>query len=163
MSEASSPFEGRLRVRVGALVIRADAILLVQHTGLWDDRPFWTPPGGGVEFGESLPEALKREAAEETGLDVEVGPLRYALDFVRPPLHAVSFYFGCTPLDPLQEARTGSDPEWGEGDQIIRHVRWVPLAELGALNLYPEGLAGWLARDLSADFRDTPRYLGTLR
>ena len=87
---------GRVRVRVGALVFdrpeRPGAVLLAEHAGLWSAEPFWTPPGGGVEFGESLGEALVREVREETGLDVSMGPVRYVLDFVRPPLHAVSIY-----------------------------------------------------------------------
>src|SRR5690606_9395711 len=48
---AAAAYGGRLRVRVGALVFddAADprALLLVEHAGLWDARPFWTPPGGG--------------------------------------------------------------------------------------------------------------------
>ena len=71
-----------------------------------DDQPFWTPPGGGVEFGEPLESALRREVAEETGVDVEVGPLRYVVDFVRPPLHAVSFYFSCRAAN-LDAAKLG--------------------------------------------------------
>ena len=38
-------------------------------------RDCWTLPGGGVEFSESLDEALVREVREETGYVVEVGPL----------------------------------------------------------------------------------------
>lgn len=39
--------------------------------------PFTKFPGGGLEFGESLPNALKREIREELGLDVEIGDLFY--------------------------------------------------------------------------------------
>ena len=37
-------------------------------------REFWVMPGGGLEVGESLEEAAKREAWEETGIDVDLGP-----------------------------------------------------------------------------------------
>jgi ADP-ribose pyrophosphatase YjhB (NUDIX family) len=167
-------FEGRVRVRVGALLFdslprsRGDdgaptAVLLVEHDGIWGDTPFWTPPGGGVEFGEGLEDALRREVKEETGLDVEVGPLRYVLDFVRMPLHAVSFYFEARVPGGLPEAfAVGTDPEHGD-DQLIRAVRLVSFAELEGLNVYPEGLGARLIEDAPAGFPEGLRYLGTLR
>ena len=172
MSDAAAPegaiperLAGRVRVRVGALVFdRPDAptgVLLAEHDGIWDDRPFWTPPGGGVELGEPLAEALQREVQEETGVDVSVGPLRYVLDFVRPPLHAVSFYFECRTPD-LGRARLGSDPELGDA-QILRGLRVVPFEEMGGLTLYPEPFQDRLATDARSGFPEGTVYLGTYR
>ena len=165
MPEIPSVYTGHVRVRVGALIVDdlegEPAVLLAEHDGIWEDRPFWTPPGGGVEFGESLEDALRREVEEETGVDVEVGPMRYVLDFVRPPLHAVSFYATCTARD-LEVARLGTDPELG-ANQILRDLRMVPLGELSALTVYPEPLAARLSRDLEAGFPDGLVYLGTAR
>jgi ADP-ribose pyrophosphatase YjhB (NUDIX family) len=162
-------YGGRIRVRVGALVFDDDAapgaVLLVEHDGVHegpsgDAEPFWIPPGGGVDFGESLAEAVRREAEEEAGLDLRVGPLRYTLDFVRPPLHTVSFYFQAhvesgTP-------RPGADPELGDA-QLIRSVRFVPFDELPTMNVYPEGLGDRLPADARAGFPGGVQYLGTLR
>ena len=159
---------GRVRVRVGALVFddpdAPTAVLLAEHDGLWSDEPFWTPPGGGVEFGEGLSDALAREVREETGVDVEVGPVRYALDFVRPPLHAVSFYLSCRADRPaLAAARLGTDPELSADDQILRRLRLVPFDELDRITLYPEPFADRLARDARAGFPEGTVYLGTFR
>ena len=163
--EISEVYAGRVRVRVGALLFDdprdPSAVLLAEHDGLWEDRPFWTPPGGGVEFGESLDEALRREVTEETGVDVEVGPLRYVLDFVRPPLHAVSFYFTCTAPE-LDAARLGRDPELGDR-QLLRDLRLVPFDGLSGLTLYPEPFATRLAADARAGFPEGTVYLGTFR
>ena len=170
-AEAVARLGGRVRVRVGALLLddAAERVLLVEHDGLWPDadgtaRPFWAPPGGGVEFGESLAEALVREVREETGLAVTAGPVRYVLDFVRPPLHAVSFYLSCA-LAPGQRAaaaRLGADPEMGPA-QILRDVAWVELDRLAELRLYPEGLDARLPADARAGFPEGTRYLGTFR
>ena len=167
LKTALKAFDGRVRVRVGGLLFDDAAspsgLVLVEHGGIWSEEPFWTPPGGGVDFGEALDEALRREVQEEIGLEVEVGPLRYVLDFVRMPLHAVSFYFEVGAQGSLPPAlRPGCDPELGD-DQLIRAVRLVPFKELPTLNVYPQGLAERLTADARDGFPGSTQYLGTLR
>lgn len=154
----------RIRVRVGALLfdpVDAPAsLLLVEHAPIHGDEVFWTPAGGGVQFGEGLAEALRREVLEEVGLGVRVGALRYVLDFVRPPLHAVSFYFEAQVVE--GHLAIGRDPELG-AEQLIRSARFVAFEELAALTVYPLGLARRLLRDVETGFREGTQYLGTLR
>jgi 8-oxo-dGTP diphosphatase len=158
----AAAYGNRIRVRVGALMFdearKPGAVLLVEHEGIHGPEPFWTPPGGGIEFGESLADGLRREVREETGLHATIGALRYVLDFIRPPLHAVSFYFEARA--DAGRPRTGSDPELGE--QLIRSVRFVPFEELDRLNVYPEGLAELLPADARDGFAAGTHYLGTL-
>ncbi len=155
----------RVRVRVGGLLFdnpeQPEALLLVKHRGLFDDVPFWTPPGGEVRFGESLTEALVREVREETGLLIQPGPLTYTLDFIRYPLHAVSFYFRIASWE--GQLHTGSDPEFSWQEQLIRETRFVPLERLSELRLAPEGLDRELQRDVERGFPACARYLGTFR
>lgn len=153
-------YRDHVRVRVGALVVRGDNVLMVEHDGLWEPNPFWTPPGGGVAFGESLEEALVREVKEETAVDVAIGPLRYVLDFVRPPLHAVSFYFECHAAD-VSTLALGTDPELET--PMLRSVRFVALDDLVGLTLYPEPFRERLAGDARAGFPGGTAYLGTFR
>lgn len=155
-------FGHRVRVRVAALLFdddrRPGALLLLEHDGLYDE-PFWTPPGGEVQFGEALDEALRREVEEETGLEVEIGALRYTLDFVRPPLHAVSFYFRARAVGGT--LGVGRDPELET--QLIRRARYVPFDELDTLSVVPEGLPDAVREDVAAGFAGGARYLGTKR
>ena len=65
---------------MGALIFRRNRILLIERGGV-PLRGYWSLPGGIVETGETLAEAVRREVREETGL--EVRPERIAEVFER--------------------------------------------------------------------------------
>ena len=84
---------------VAALLRRGDQIVLVQEQR--DGQEMWSIPGGGVERGELLGEALIREVLEETGLRLTtVGPLAYLVNTTttRYP-STVVLTFDCTDWD----------------------------------------------------------------
>lgn len=58
---------------VGALIVNMEGKILLAKSHKWFDR--YTLPGGHIEVGETMKEAIAREAREETGLDVEVGEI----------------------------------------------------------------------------------------
>lgn len=62
----------RLGISVSAVIFDDAGRLLLMHRS---DNDHWTIPGGNLEIGESVTQALRREVREETGLDVSVGPL----------------------------------------------------------------------------------------
>jgi mutator protein MutT len=70
-------------VGVGAVILDGNQVVLVKraHEPLKGE---WSLPGGAVELGETLAEAVVREVHEETGLDVSVGPVLEVLDRVHP-------------------------------------------------------------------------------
>lgn len=63
-------------VGVGAVIVEDGRILLVKR-GKPPAEGLWAVPGGRVEPDETVREAVVREAAEETGLEVEVGDLAW--------------------------------------------------------------------------------------
>jgi 8-oxo-dGTP diphosphatase len=72
------------RIRVSALLRWEDRILLCRHEK--PGKEYWLLPGGGVNAGESLVEALHRELFEEVGIDEELpleGPVAIA-DSIAP-------------------------------------------------------------------------------
>ena len=111
----------RLRVRVFGLCRHGERLLLVRHRALLHDGSFWEMPGGGVEFGESLSEAVAREFWEETGLVVRVGELLFVSELLRPPLHAVELFFEVFPE--TFDAKLGHDPELE--DSTLQELAWL--------------------------------------
>jgi mutator protein MutT len=77
----SRRYPGSPMVGVGAIIFRDNSVLLVQR-GREPSLGQWTLPGGLVELGESLEEAVRREVMEEVGLEVDVKDLVVALDRV---------------------------------------------------------------------------------
>ena len=73
---------------IGGVVLKDGRILLVKR-GHKPARGFWSIPGGRVEPGETLEEAVKREMLEECGVDVEVGDVVCVAEVVREGKHYV--------------------------------------------------------------------------
>ena len=122
----------RAEVAVGAIVRRADELLLVRR-----GRPpavgEWSVPGGRVEPGELLMEAVVRELHEETGLRGVCGPLVGWVERIGEGYHFVILDFEATVIGD-SEPTAGSD---------AAEARWWPVAEVAALPLV-EGLAEFL-------------------
>lgn len=79
---------------VAALIRKEGRILLVGQRGPDDPHDVWAIPGGVVEDGELLKEALIREVREETGLElIDIGCLAYATQLDDPGVSAQSFAF----------------------------------------------------------------------
>ncbi|QKQ99675.1 NUDIX hydrolase [Metallosphaera tengchongensis] len=79
-------------VAVGSVIFRKDRVLLVRRAHP-PNADKWAIPGGKVEFGETLREAVKRETLEETGLEVEPRVLMAIIEVFREGYHYVILDF----------------------------------------------------------------------
>jgi ADP-ribose pyrophosphatase YjhB (NUDIX family) len=112
---------------VGAIAIDNGKLLLIKR-GHEPSLGLWSIPGGRVEPGESDADAVRREVAEETGLDVEVGPL--AGEVVRPGVGEVVYRIRDYVVTVVGGA--GGDPRAGDDAD---DVAWVPIDRLGERDL----------------------------
>ncbi len=120
--EIAEKFGGVLRIRACGILINEHGVLMVRHRGLTSPGYLWAPPGGGVAFGQSTHECLKKEFIEETGLVVTVGDLLFVNEFHASPLHALELFF--TVKQAGGQLKTGFDPELGPNNQIIDDVKF---------------------------------------
>ncbi|MCC3159583.1 NUDIX domain-containing protein [Hymenobacter sp. 15J16-1T3B] len=121
----------RARVRVCGLLVHQGALLLTAHRGLLpDEQAFWSPPGGGWHFGETLREGVAREFREETGLEVRVGRFLHLHEYHGDNLQAVELFFEVVALDPAALPRLGHDPEHAPDRQLLTALAWRSPQEL---------------------------------
>ena len=121
-------------VRVGAVVERDGALLLVRHEKPGRE-PYWVLPGGRLEPGETIPQCAEREIAEETGLHGSFAGVLYVSEFLREGRHTVDV---TALVEAEGEAVLGSDPEVSPGSEpTLKELRWVGPEELRSLALLP--------------------------
>jgi 8-oxo-dGTP diphosphatase len=126
--------DSRIGVGVGAIVTREGHLLMVRRAKD-PGRQLWSIPGGHVEPGEYLADALKREVKEETSVDVEVGDLVGILELPGDD-HLIILDYHATALD-------GSDPVAGDDVDDVRWVSFEDVAELECTPRFQETMRGW--------------------
>jgi 8-oxo-dGTP diphosphatase len=136
-------------VGVGAVIVQDGRVLIVKRK--YDPLAGqWSIPGGAVELGETLEASVTREMFEETGLEIEVGPVIEVFDRItrdeqgRVRYHFVLVDYLCWPAG--GRLRAGSDV----ADAIFVHP-----SELEAYRLTTKAM-DVIARALELD-RDAPR------
>jgi ADP-ribose pyrophosphatase YjhB (NUDIX family) len=127
---------------VCALIMRGDTALLVRQSK--GAQTYWLLPGGALELGETLEEAVHREVQEECSIAMTLrGPLG-VVESISPDRgrsrHVVHFMYAAT---------AGPDAHALPSDSAILEVRWVTAREVGEMVVHPpiaDLVVGWMDR-----------------
>jgi 8-oxo-dGTP diphosphatase len=132
---SSRRYPERPIVGVGAVVVRDGRVVLIKRRF----EPLagqWSLPGGTLELGETLSAGVAREILEETGLEIDVGPVVDVFDRIlldpdtRVRYHFVLIDYLCTPLGGT--LRAGSD---------VADAVWADPAELPSYRMTPKAVS----------------------
>ncbi len=105
----------------GVVIVNEQILLALRNTGVW------APPGGKVEPGETLSEALRREMWEETSLLVTPYAVATVVELRAPDRDYLIFDFLCT-AENLGSLQAGSDAQ---------AICWASISRPDALSLAP--------------------------
>ena len=129
--------------RARIVLVENDMVALIRRVR--DGHTYYLFPGGGVEAGETPEEAARREAIEELGVEVELGPLVHEESFGG----TIFLYYDAWIVG--GSFGTGSWPDHAhltdrERERNGTHEPvWIPLDELRGLDIRPRALADLLA------------------
>jgi len=119
-------------VGVGGVIFDGGTVLLARRNQD-PGKGEWSLPGGAVELGERVVDALKREIGEEVGITVEIGGLIRVLDrIVYDEAKRVWFHYV---IADYWGWRVGGEPQPASD---ISDARFVPLIQLTEMGVHPE-------------------------
>ena len=130
-NDPDAPKANSLVPSVTAIVPDQDGAILMVHK---TDNDLWALPGGGMDVGESMADAVVREVKEETGIDVEVTGV---VGIYTNPNHVMAYDDG----EVRQQCSICFTTRLLGGTLAIssetKEVRFVALTDLAALNIHP--------------------------
>ncbi|MDO9556930.1 MAG: NUDIX hydrolase [Coriobacteriia bacterium] len=149
----AAPASDGPRVRVAAVILVGDKLLLVRQRA--GGEPYYLLPGGGVDRGETLEQALRREVREETGLECRVGEPVIINDTIAPggERHLVNITFHAEVIGDTLLAHPV--------DRTVEGIELIEPSTLEGLDLRPPISSAVLA-SIESGFKTPARYLGPL-
>ena len=141
------------RIRAVAIIVNDGKVILMHRIS--HGKEYYVFPGGGVEDGETVEQAVLREVKEETSLEIKIKKLlyRHILDD-----NTEQFFYLCKYIS--------GEPKLGDGNEAQDMMKsdvnfynpvWYEIKELSQLLLYPLEIRDWLIKDIKTNFEKVPR------
>lgn len=120
----------RPRIRVAGMAIDNDQLLVINHRR--EGQSYYLLPGGGLEWGETFEQGVKREFLEELSLHVKVGSLLCVNESISPDQkrHIIHLTFKVEVMD-RQQLKVNVD-------ERVRGAEWMDKQQFESTLFYPE-------------------------
>lgn len=142
------------KIRAVAIILDGEKVLLMHRIN--NGREYYTFPGGSVEKGETIKQAVLREVMEETSLEVNIEKLLYR--HIYPDDNSEQFYYLCKYISGEPKLGDGNEArEMKEGSTNFYNPIWYEMEKLYQLLLYPLEIRDWFIEDSKTKFVDTPK------
>ena len=141
------------RIRAVAIIVDNGKILLMHRIN--NGKEYHVFPGGGVENGETVEQAVLREVKEETSLEIKIEKMLYHHIYDDNTEH---FCYLCRYIS--------GDPKLGDGNEArdmkesnanFYNPVWYEIKGLPQLLLYPLEIRDWFIEDTKTNFENVPR------
>lgn len=130
-------------IEVVAAIIRDCERIFATQRGYGDFKDMWEFPGGKVEVGESLEDALRREIREELDTEIGVDSFLCTVDYDYPSFHLTMHCYMCSVIS---------------GDLVLKEhesARWLGMDELDSVDWLPAdiGILPKIAGEVNGNWR----------
>lgn len=130
IEKKSSKHFPRIRIRIAGIYLKENKILLVKHRK--NKREYFLLPGGGLEPGESMKEALIREWKEELNLSIKTGEFLFSGESVPPKnlrkSQVIQVVFRVISIKGSIKVQP---------DEALFDYKWVPIDDISQVDFFP--------------------------
>lgn len=116
-----------MKTRPSAIILADNKILTLKYN--YNGSLLYAIPGGNLEFGEKLEEALKRELQEEIGLEIEVQNLLFLAEVHQQNKDTLHCVFNSKVVSGI--------PQLNPKETTALEICWLPIETIEDYNLYP--------------------------
>ena len=134
--------------RVRAIIMDNNKILAIKR--IKEDEVYYVFPGGGVEEGEELEEALKRECREELGVEIKIIKNFASERFNRGNIKQMEYFYICEIISGEIGTRNGPEYDVNSNYEGTHSIEWIS-DKFQDYDLRPENISSKLFNYLKND------------
>ena len=143
-------FEKPKRIRAIAIIVTDGKVLLIHRIS--HGKEYYVFPGGGVENGETVEQAVLREVQEETSLEVKIEKLLYHHTYDD---NTEQFFYLCRYVSGEPKLGDGNEArDMKESNDNFYNPVWYEIKGLPQLLLYPLEIRDWFIEDAETNFEN---------